>query len=141
MERNTLPVEDTVQFRSLAQVALQSEEAAYKQQRAPKMQKKSSSWVGWLMGSQEEGDEVPSHVLDFGTEIQLSDAQRATLAALMSRAEEAMGSTDASPQARHGNGPQRPCAASLRVLAAASRLPCVLACGRRRRRQSTWSTS
>ena len=97
MERSML-VEDTVQFRSLAHVALQAEEEAYLEQQAPHLQKRRSSWVGWLMGSQEEA-EVPSHVLDFGSEINLDAAQRATLAALMAGgAAERNATADASPQ-------------------------------------------
>ena len=91
-------VEDTVQFRSLAHVALQAEEEAYLEQQAPHLQKRRSSWVGWLMGAQEEA-EVPSHVLDFGSEIKLDAAQRATLAALMAGgAAERNATADASPQ-------------------------------------------
>ena len=86
MERHELSVEEAVQFRSLAHVALQSEEAAYERATSSAREsrpKKRSSWVGWLTGAQEEEERCRA-MLDLGPDIQLSDAQRSTLAALIS---------------------------------------------------------
>ena len=78
-------------------MALQAEEEAHLEQ-APHLQKRRSSWVGWLMGAQESRGAEPRARL--GSEIKLDAAQRATLAALGRGRRGRNATADASPWVR-----------------------------------------
>ena len=84
LEREQLLVEDIVQFRALAKVLILAEEAAHKEavDSAPKPRK---TWYEWATRSDpSEAAEVPFSLNLAAGEIELSDEQRATLAAMLS---------------------------------------------------------
>jgi hypothetical protein len=92
LERELLAVEDIVQFRALAKVRIMAEEAAHREA-AESTPKPRKTWYEWATGGSSASgaaEEVPFAINFAEGAIELSDDQRATLAALLSGGAEAV---------------------------------------------------
>ncbi|KOO28183.1 vacuolar protein sorting-associated protein vps13 [Chrysochromulina tobinii] len=100
LERELLAVEDIVQFRALAKVRIMAEEVAHREA-AESTPKPRKTWYEWATGGSSASgaaEEVPFAINFAEGAIELSNDQRATLAALLSGgAEAAIAAADPLP--------------------------------------------